>query len=365
MYNPLKIKTIYLVLGHNCNFSCKYCIQNNDFKKDKIDRATVSEKVYSYIRELIENRPSISDKIRLIFWGGEPLLYFNLIKDVVNNLEDSLEYGIISNGALLTGEIVDFLNEHNIFFTVSNDGPNTKKTRRINVLENETFRKLFTKIKERAVSSVISAYNQDFQELNRYIEKMVGKTNVNYDLLAPSEALSVDAYNFDYEKLTDSLIIMANKAAEDLLLSEKTNESNFFVDYINRIKVADKNPKAFINRACEEMHSSVSIDIAGNILLCHNSSDVMGNVEYSPYDLELNHSKYLKETNIESVKQCKDCFIYNFCGGDCKLTQKKYTGIKESCELRRTVFAVTFYLVNKLNNYFETVDISEEDHDND
>ena len=360
LYNPLKVKIIYLVLGHNCNFSCRYCIQNNDFKKSEIN-SSVSEDTFSYIENLVKIRPSISTgKIKIIFWGGEPLIYFSSIKSVVDRLKDSVDYGIISNGALLTKDIVDFLNEHNISFTVSNDGPNTKKTRRINILENENFRALFTSIKERAISSVISAYNQDFQELNKYIEEKVGKTNINYDLLAPSEALSEDAYNFNYEKLTDSLIKMANKAAEDLLLSEKTNESTFFVDYIKKIRIGSKDKRAFVNRACEEMHTSVSIDTMGNILSCHNSSDIMGNTKKTSFDLEFKHAEYLKNIKIEDIKQCKDCFVYNFCGGDCKLTRKNYVGIKESCELRRIVFSVTFYLIDKLNNYFEDVDISEE-----
>lgn len=361
MYSPFNIKIVYLVLGHDCNFSCKYCIQNDEFRTQKTKKTTVvSDKVFKYLEELASLKLPEDKKIRIFFWGGEPLLYFDAIKDVVLKTKDKFEYGTISNGALLTQEIVDFFNEHKMFLTVSNDGPNTVNTRKINILENKNFCHLFKQIKYRGVSSVISAYNQDFQALSKYIKEKVGDVNINFDLLMPSESLPQDAFNFNWEKLMDSLILMANNVTEDILLGEKTSESKFFSRIINKINKGTKNPKGFIGRFCEELHTCVSIDINGNILLCHNSSEKMGDTETDPIQVEHSHVRRLEEINTVGLKNCKDCFIRQYCQGDCKLTRKNYRGIQESCELRRSVFSAAFYLIDKLNNYFEEVDLSED-----
>lgn len=361
MYSPFNIKTVYLVLGHDCNFSCKYCIQNEEFRACTAKKTqAISDKVFEYLEEIDSFKLDSDKKIRIIFWGGEPLLYFDTIKDVVLKTNDKFQYGTISNGALLSQEIVDFFNEHEMFFTVSSDGPNTVQTRKVNILENKNFCHLFKQIKHRGVSSVISAYNQDFQALVRYITDKTGDININFDLLMPSESLPQDAFDFNWNNLMDSLIVMANKAAEDILLGEETNESKFFVKIMNRINNGTKDPNRFINRYCEELHSAVSIDINGNILLCHNSSEKMGDTQTDPIEIECSHIKKLEEINITKLKDCKSCFIEQYCRGDCKLTRESYRGIKESCELRRSVFSATFYLIDKLNNYFEEVDLSED-----
>ena len=359
MYSPFNIKTVYLVLGNSCNFSCKYCIQNEEFRTCETKMTSVvSPKVFEYLEELASYKLDEDKKIRIIFWGGEPLLYFDTIKEVVLKTKDKFQYGTISNGALLTQEIVNFFNEHEMFLTVSNDGPKTVQTRLVNILENKNFCGLFKQLKHRGVSSVISAYNQDFQATIEYITEKLGNININFDLLMPSESMPQEAFDFNWESLMDSLIIMANKAAEDILLGEETNESKFFVKIMNRINSGTKNPRRFINRYCEELHSSVSIDTDGNILLCHNSSEKMGNTETDPVEIECSHIKRLEEINTTELKQCKNCFIEQYCQGDCKLTRENYRGIKESCELRRSVFSAAFYLIDRLNNYFEEVDLS-------
>ena len=62
------------------------------------------------------------------FFGGEPLIAFSDIKEFVLYVESKSKetghlpiFSMISNGVLLTKEVIDFINEHHIFLTISVD----------------------------------------------------------------------------------------------------------------------------------------------------------------------------------------------------------------------------------------------------
>jgi len=63
------------------------------------------------------------------FYGGEPLLSFNVIRTTVSFLEDKNKeldkkshYAVTTNGSLLTGEIIKFLDKHKFSVELSFDG---------------------------------------------------------------------------------------------------------------------------------------------------------------------------------------------------------------------------------------------------
>lgn len=76
-----------------------------------------------------KNTPS-EEKIDIGFFGGEPLLEFGLIKTITEMTEKHpsfndarVEFTVVTNGTIFSNEIADFLNEHNIGFCISCDGP--------------------------------------------------------------------------------------------------------------------------------------------------------------------------------------------------------------------------------------------------
>jgi uncharacterized protein len=73
--------------------------------------------------------PNPNDKIiEVVFWGGEPLLEWELLKLITTYAERKKPEGIrlllngTTNGTLLTEDKFDFLDEHRVFFMVSFDG---------------------------------------------------------------------------------------------------------------------------------------------------------------------------------------------------------------------------------------------------
>ncbi len=73
--------------------------------------------------------PRLTEDHYLNFYGGEPLLSFKLIRQVVSFLKDNakkhnqtVHYSLTTNGSLLTDEIIQFLDEHKFSVELSFDG---------------------------------------------------------------------------------------------------------------------------------------------------------------------------------------------------------------------------------------------------
>jgi len=73
--------------------------------------------------------PFLTKKYYLNFYGGEPLLSFDLIKEIISflktknkEIKKKANYSITTNGILLTKEIIKFLNEHHFSVVLSFDG---------------------------------------------------------------------------------------------------------------------------------------------------------------------------------------------------------------------------------------------------
>lgn len=100
--NNLKLT---LIVTHNCNLSCVYCYQH---KKEKSKRMS-DEIAKASIEEALNNSPY--DFVDISFIGGEPLLEFDLIRNVCewvwNRTDWKRKYSFYAttNGILLTKEM--------------------------------------------------------------------------------------------------------------------------------------------------------------------------------------------------------------------------------------------------------------------
>lgn len=100
-------KRLVLKLGGQCNLHCKYChCKRVDFK--------FNPDIYKYIED--------NGYSHITFGGGETLLYWNIIKEVIEHFGKSMTYSFVSNGNLLNDEMVEFLNQYNVMYCVSYDG---------------------------------------------------------------------------------------------------------------------------------------------------------------------------------------------------------------------------------------------------
>jgi uncharacterized protein len=118
----MEIANLTFIVTDDCNYNCSYCRQKKEKKTitREIIRAAV-DFFYPYLKS--------SDKIRIGFYGGEPLLAFDKIKYAVllllgkNKKENkNLGFTMTTNGSLLTGEMPEFFNAHGFAVQLSFDG---------------------------------------------------------------------------------------------------------------------------------------------------------------------------------------------------------------------------------------------------
>jgi len=106
-----------LILTFQCNFDCNFCFVEK--KEGAIDFKTASRAI-DFLFSLKGN----SKKIK--FFGGEPLLEFTLLKELVlyselkaKKLKKEVDFYITSNGYFLNDEVLDFFKKHKIELTLS------------------------------------------------------------------------------------------------------------------------------------------------------------------------------------------------------------------------------------------------------
>ena len=113
----------YFILTEQCNLACKYCFLGNASScRHKITDYHMSretaEKALLFFAEQTSKQPGNFDSSKdIIFYGGEPLLNFNVLKFIVDKsrelqkskiITENLTFSIVTNGMLLDPEIIFF-----------------------------------------------------------------------------------------------------------------------------------------------------------------------------------------------------------------------------------------------------------------
>lgn len=125
-----ELPQLILETTENCNLRCKYCIYNDNYinqrsmSNDSLSLET-ARKGIDYVYTIIKDR--LKKEFSIGFYGGEPLLNFRTLKEVVKYAEKKfsdwiLRLNMTTNLTLLDDDMLDFILEHNISLLVSLDG---------------------------------------------------------------------------------------------------------------------------------------------------------------------------------------------------------------------------------------------------
>lgn len=114
------------VVTLRCDYTCQYC---------QVSRQTEDRLAFDMAPEIAKRSVDLvfespSSGLKIEFQGGEPLLNFEGIKSVVALAEErnrsekrDLQFVIASNLSMLTDEVLDFCDQHQVLFSTSLDGP--------------------------------------------------------------------------------------------------------------------------------------------------------------------------------------------------------------------------------------------------
>jgi len=125
-----RLGSLLLQLTQDCNLRCRYC-SYTDVTNKKQRRHSTKYMTFALAKKGIDfflDHSIDKETINIGFYGGEPLLEFDLLKKVVTYAEGiaidkKLTFSITTNGTLITEEIMEFFINHDIRLSVSLDGP--------------------------------------------------------------------------------------------------------------------------------------------------------------------------------------------------------------------------------------------------
>lgn len=117
--NEAKSLSLWINLTNQCNFRCTYCYVDKRLKEE-ISTSTISKMLDSI------SRYHGHERITLILAGGEPLLKFQTIQYLVDEVRmrkmKNVSITIVTNGSLLSDGMAEYFRKNGIFLSISFDG---------------------------------------------------------------------------------------------------------------------------------------------------------------------------------------------------------------------------------------------------
>ena len=185
--------------------------------------------------------PFLTDPFYLNFYGGEPLLCFDLIKQAVsfinkkqNDFEKTAQYSITTNGSLITEDTLWFLDEHKFSVVYSFDGYAQEIHRK-----NGSFEQAVSNIKKISehpniqleTNSVFTPETVDHVSgsMAFIMDLGVKKINLSPSLLQPWNQQSLGRLNKEMTKLREVLLFHYRKTQEIPIISfQEDGAEGFF-----------------------------------------------------------------------------------------------------------------------------------------
>jgi len=315
----------YFLLTSVCNFKCKYCFVESRIETHDNAFMTIeiAEKGIQLLKRNISNNNGITT---ILFYGGEPLLNFEVMKYVVERtkeLQMNVKYQVITNGSVLNSEIIDFIKKYQIEFSVSIDGlRDTNDQMRIDHNNNGTFDKIISTISTLsengitpAISCTISKHNMDkIDEIIPILEK--------YNIRGMGFNLPAENDNITISESEQQVIVKNLLKAEDVIF-----EKRIFED-----RVINRRLKTFVEKKiwvkdCGGYGHQIAITPKGEVGVCHGLwPDEINKKENIYYDIDVNHTGQVNEHPIWqewynrtpfNMPDCWNCDAISLCGGGC------------------------------------------------
>lgn len=344
------VKALCLNIAHDCNLRCRYCFASSGAyggSKRELMSFDVAKRAIDF---LIANSGT-RQHCEVDFFGGEPLLNFDVVKDIIAYIREQEEIHnkifkltLTTNGMLLDKEKVAYLNDNHISMVLSLDGrKEVHDSMRPNVAGQGSYETVLKNLQyavqhrngeEYYVRGTYTAKNLDFTN------DVVSMADAGFDELSMEPVIGEDG---DYI-ITEEHLPRIKEEYETLtkeFLKRKFSGRGFNFFHFN-VDLYRGPCMAKRLRGCGAGHEYMAITPNGDIYPCHqfvgDESYIIGTV----YDGLTNFDipKTFRETNVLTKDQCIDCWAKFFCSGGCHANNIKLGGsinepYKLSCELQK------------------------------
>lgn len=181
-----KVSDLVLQVTQNCNLRCSYCtFSGKYYNRGHTAMSMTNEMAFQAVDFLFLHSTGINE-VTIGFYGGEPLLEFRLIQEVVNYVETqyperSVKYNLTTNLTLLSDEMITYFTDKKFQIMISIDGPQEiqDKYRRFANGEGSFFTvaKNAKKLKEtdndyfgNCSTNTVASPNEDFERIREFLD---------------------------------------------------------------------------------------------------------------------------------------------------------------------------------------------------
>lgn len=342
-YIKNKMSHITLQVTQQCNLRCEYCIYNGEYVNRAHSNKVMSREIaFKSIDYLIEHSKD-AERIAISFYGGEPLLEYELIKKSVEYVEEQVEgrkisYNFTTNGTLLTKEKMDFLVKHNFNILVSLDGPekihnkhrvfaySTKGSFEIIMKNLLWIKNNYPEFYRNNISfnTVLDPIN-DFKSIDDFFsthdllkEQPVSSTVIN-DVYAKEKLEYSDRFLYE-NQYAYFLVFLASlgrikQKNVSKLLHRGYGGIRTIAERIERGKTKSLPYKSHRSGPCAPGVSRLFITVDGEFYPCERVSESTKLAQIGDIYSGLDIVKALKLLNVEreTPKHCRNCWCYYYC----------------------------------------------------
>ena len=321
------IKAMCLHIAHDCNLKCSYCFASQgNFKGERTHMSLeTGKKALEFLAKNSGNRRNLE----VDFFGGEPLMNFQVVKDLVSYGRDiektynkNFRFTITTNGVLLDDDKIDFINENMDNVVLSLDGrKEINDAMRKTINDGGSYDVILPKFK----AMVDKRGDKDY-----YIRGTFTNHNIDFsnDIM--------DFYNQGFKKVSIEPVVtseemeyaLRNEHLEDVL-KEYEKFSKEYIDikkkdkdfYFFHFMIDLKQGPCIIKRSvgCGAGSEYLAVTPDGELYPCHQfvgeTEFMLGTLDTGIKNEELREK--FKMANIYNKEVCKECWARYFCSGGC------------------------------------------------
>ena len=333
---PTVVKALCLHIAHDCNLACQYCFaeEGEYHGKRELMSYEVGKKALDFLVANSGNRRNLE----VDFFGGEPLMNFQVVKDLVaygRSLEKehdkNFRFTLTTNGVLLDDDIMEFANKEMGNVVLSIDGRKEVHDRmrpfRKGAGSYDLIVPKFQKFAERRhqdkyyVRGTFTHNNLDFSKDVLHLADL-GFKQISVE---PVVAQDTDSYAIREEDLPQLMEEYENLALEMVRRHGTEEDFNFFhfmIDLEGGPCVAKR------LSGCGSGTVYLAVTPTGDLYPCHqfvgNTDFLMGNVDDGVVNTDLRDE--FKSCNVYAKEKCRECFARFYCSGGCAANSYNFHG---------------------------------------
>lgn len=347
---PTVIKAMCLHIAHDCNLACKYCFAGEGEYSG--DRSLMSFEVGKQALDFLIANSGTRKNLEVDFFGGEPLMNFEVVKQLVAYAREqeklhnkNFRFTLTTNGVLLDEEVMDFANKEMYNVVLSLDGrKETNDRMRVSRSGKGSYDLILPKFKEMVkrrgdkeyyIRGTYTHYNTDFTK------DILHMADLGFTKLAMEPVVaSPDAPYALKEEDLPVLFEQYEELAKEMVRREKNGKGFTFFHYMIDLEGGPCIAKRIAG--CGVGTEYVAVTPWGDLYPCHqfvgDKDYLLGNV-FDGITNEEVRTRF-KMCNIYTRPQCSDCFARLYCSGGCSANAYHATGKIEGiyelgCELHR------------------------------